>query len=223
MKIKKEGKEKRKNLSFDEAKPTFTHLALIALLKSKLINFIISQNIDGLFLKANIPRRLISELHGNFFTDQCNVCNSKFIRNTASETMGLKLSDRKCPRKTRPCRGVLGDTILDWEDELPKDELKFANKYSRQSDLAICLGTTLQIRPASALPFLAKRLNRGNIVIVNLQPTKMDSKCDLVIHDYVDNVMMLLCKELDVKIDEYNPLNDPTKRCNHEPVQWRRC
>ena len=41
----------------------------------------------------------------------------------------------------------------------------------RQSDLALCLGTTLQILPAGKLPLLAKK-NKGHVVVCNLQPTK---------------------------------------------------
>ncbi|XP_054160307.1 NAD-dependent protein deacylase sirtuin-6-like [Oppia nitens] len=201
--------------------PTQTHMALISLIKAKSIRFIISQNIDGLFLRTNIRRRQIAELHGNFFLDECTHCNSRFIRSTPSHTMALKVSDRQCLRSSRPCRGYLRDTILDWEDELPKNELKWADKYSRESDLSICLGTTLQIEPVGSMPFLSKKLNSGRVVIINLQPTKFDTKADLVIHDYVDNVMILLCKQLNIQIDSYDPTVDPIIN-KPEGTEWRR-
>lgn len=210
-----------KTVSFTDCEPTYTHLALISLLKSKLIRFIVSQNIDGLFLRANIKRKFLAELHGNFFIDQCTHCKTRFIRKTPSESMGLKVSSVNCIRKSRPCRGMICDTILDWDQDLPKDEIKYADKYSRESDLSICLGTTLQIEPAGSLPLLSKKINNGRLVIVNLQPTKFDNKADLVIHDYVDNVIMILCKFLNVKVGKYDTTTDPTKSLL--PVQeWRR-
>ncbi|CAG2167333.1 unnamed protein product [Oppiella nova] len=209
-----------KALSLTDCSPTVTHMALISLLKSKAIKFIVSQNIDGLFLRANIRRRHIAELHGNFFLDECTQCHSRFIRSTPSPTMACKVSDQKCMRWSRPCRGLICDTILDWDQDLPKNELKWADKYSRECDLAICLGTTLQIEPAGSLPFRCQRLNSGRVVIVNLQPTKSDTKADLVIHDFVDNVMTLLCKTLDVKIEAYDPSTDPTK--TRVTTEWRR-
>lgn len=197
--------------SLDDARPTLTHMAVLSLLDAKFFHFIVSQNIDGLFLKANVKRRQIAELHGNFFLDECNVCKTRFIRNKASETMALKVSSNPCPRQNRPCRGSLRDTILDWEDNLPRRELNIATKYSQRSDLSICLGTTLQIMPAGSMPFLAKKKNKGKVAIINLQPTRYDPKADLVIHDYVDNVMVTLAKYLNVNIKTYDTSKDPTK------------
>jgi len=126
--------------------------------------------------------------------------------------MGLKISKNICPRPKRPCRGYLRDTILDWEDDLPRTEFDKAIFYSQKADLCICLGTSLQIVPAANLPFICKKRkdNPGKVVIINLQPTKCDSKADLVIHDYVDNVMILLCKLLGVKITNYDQEKDLT-------------
>ena len=196
-------------------------MALITLIKSKLIRFIVSQNIDGLFLRANIRRRNISELHGNYFLDECTQCRKRFIRSVPSQTMGQKVSEVGCLRRVRPCRGFLADTILDWDQDLPKDELKYADKYSRECDLAICLGTTLQIEPAGSQPLLAQKLKKGRLVIVNLQPTKFDGRADLVIHDYVDNVMVLLCKALNITVVPYDPKTDPTKTST-PGTEWKR-
>lgn len=86
------------------------------------------------------------------------------------------------------CRGQLQDTILDWEDNLPDDDLEISEYHSRYvklnkyyfnnlffyfsvADLNICLGTTLQIVPSGKLPLATKKYG-GKLVIVNLQPTK---------------------------------------------------
>ncbi|RWS31479.1 hypothetical protein B4U80_04697 [Leptotrombidium deliense] len=203
------------SVSFDDAKPNYAHFALLNLLKSNHISFIVSQNIDGLFLKAGATRNQLSELHGNFFLDECNQCYTRFIRNSASTTMGLQVSSVPCPRGGRPCRGFLRDTILDWEDELPLNEMQLANTYSAKADLTICLGTSLQIVPAANMPFMCKKrkVDPGKVVIVNLQATKFDKKADLVIHDYINNVLMKLCKCLNVKVSEYNDTMDLTKHC----------
>lgn len=67
------------------------------------------------------------------------------------------------------------DTILDWEDALPEQELAAATAASAQADLNLCLGTSLQIQPANKLP-LAVLKNKGALVVVNLQPTKLVSR-----------------------------------------------
>ena len=63
------------------------------------------------------------------------------------------------------------DTVLDWEDALPEEDLRRAEYHSSKSDLSLCLGTTLQIVPAGSLPLRAKK-NRGKLVVCNLQQTK---------------------------------------------------
>ena len=56
------------------------------------------------------------------------------------------------------------DFILDWEDALPEDELQAAEKHATQADLAICLGTSLQITPACNLPLRTKRAGADALI-----------------------------------------------------------
>lgn len=68
-------------------------------------------------------------------------------------------------------RGKLRDTILDWEDSLPYKDLVTAEHHSRQADLAVCLGTSLQIQPSGNLPVFTVK-NGEKLVVVNLQKTR---------------------------------------------------
>lgn len=205
------------DVSLADAKPTFTHLALKTLIEDGYVNFIISQNIDGLFLKTGIERKFLSEVHGNFYLDECNHCLRRYVRSTPSQTMGLKVSDVRCPRPGRPCRGYLRDTILDWEDELPLSESEMAELHSEKADLFICMGTTLQINPVGQMPF-RKRITRPKVVIINLQTTKYDSKAELVIHSRVDEVCKQLCSMLGVTVQ--SPI-DFTLNATNKTVVWK--
>ncbi|KFM67224.1 NAD-dependent deacetylase sirtuin-6, partial [Stegodyphus mimosarum] len=158
--LEKQGTKPNINVSFNEAKPTVTHMALVALLNNGFIHFLISQNVDGLHLKSNFPPDKLAELHGNMFLDKCNHCERLFIRKDATSTVGQKHTGHYCPlpkANGRRCRGKLYDTILDWEDELPVRDLNLAEMHSREADLSICLGTTLQIIPSGNLPLLTKK------------------------------------------------------------------
>lgn len=136
----------------------------------------------------------------------------RFIRQEPSLTMGLKLSDQKCFKggSRGRCRGLLRDTILDWEHELPAYELDRAREFCLKADLVICIGTSLQIQPVNQLPFLCKRrkIDKGKVVIINLQRTIMDKKADLVISDYCDDLMKKLVDLLDIKVDDYKEEKD---------------
>ncbi|XP_023223189.1 NAD-dependent protein deacetylase Sirt6-like [Centruroides sculpturatus] len=211
--LEEKGIKPQINTSFDEAVPTTTHMALLALEKAGYVHYIVSQNVDGLHLRSGFPASKLSELHGNMFLHKCNKCKRLFVQNTAGKSVGQKNTGVLCPipkSNNKPCRGTLYDTILDWEDELPEIDLKMAEKHSKEADLSICLGTTLQIIPSGNLPLLTKT-NNGKLVICNLQPTKHDKHADLLIHDYVDNIMIQLLKILEVKITPYSDDIDPTR------------
>lgn len=209
------------NISFDDAAPTKTHMALKKLVNLGKVQYIISQNIDGLHIKSGIQRDYLSELHGNMFLDQCLTCEKLFIRNTATTSVGQKCLEIPCKGKNnsgRPCRAKLYDTILDWEHNLPENDLTFADLHSNIADLSICLGSTLQIVPSGNLPLGVKK-NRGKLVIVNLQPTKHDKKADLIINGYVDEVFEKVMKRLGIEIPEYCVEADPTKK--NEVIEWK--
>ncbi|XP_070511868.1 NAD-dependent protein deacetylase Sirt6 isoform X2 [Cardiocondyla obscurior] len=201
------------NISFDEAIPTKTHMALKKLIEAKKVKFIISQNIDGLHLRSGIQRQHLAELHGNMFTEQCDKCGRQFIRNFATKSVGKKSLDTVCRSEQiggRPCRGRMHDTILDWEHNLPDSDLTLSDLHSSVADLSICLGTTLQIIPSGNLPLYTKKYG-GRLVICNLQPTKHDKKADLIINGNVDEIVVAVMKKLGLEIPEYESSMDPTR------------
>lgn len=74
--------------------------------------------------------------------------------------VGLKETGRLCTEEG--CSGRLRDHILDWEDALPEDELRASERAASEADLAICLGTSLQITPACNLPLRTVRAGRAH-------------------------------------------------------------
>ncbi|XP_058019618.1 NAD-dependent protein deacylase sirtuin-6 isoform X5 [Ahaetulla prasina] len=161
--------------TFENARPSKTHMALLELHRVGILHFLVSQNIDGLHVRSGFPRDKLAELHGNMFVEECMKCGKQYVRDTIVGTMGLKPTGRLCNvskhRGLRSCRGKLMDTILDWEDSLPDRDLNLASEASRRASLSITLGTSLQIKPSGNLPLLTKKKG-GKLVIVNLQPTK---------------------------------------------------
>ncbi|EGW03105.1 NAD-dependent protein deacetylase sirtuin-6 isoform X2 [Cricetulus griseus] len=193
--------------TFENARPSKTHMALVQLERSGFLSFLVSQNVDGLHVRSGFPRDKLAELHGNMFVEECPKCKTQYVRETVVGTMGLKATGRLCTvakaRGLRACRGELRDTILDWEDALPERDLMLADEASRTADLSVTLGTSLQIRPSGNLPLATKRRG-GRLVIVNLQPTKHDRQADLRIHGYVDDVMSRLMKHLGLEIPTWD-------------------
>jgi len=213
--LEKKGEKPEMNVSWDDAKPTKTHMALAKLVEVDKVKFIVSQNIDGLHLRSGVPRTSIAELHGNMFVDQCDKCHKMFVRDSPAPTVGQKYVGGDCPatrHNGRNCRGKLRDFVLDWEAELPDSDLSLSDTHSMMADLSIVMGSTLQIIPAGNLPTYSKKYQEGGkLVICNLQPTKQDKKADLSVHTYVDDVMEKVMKILGLEIPEYNKDLDPVR------------
>ena len=114
------------------------------------------------------------------------------------------------------------DFVLDWEHELPEIDLSLSDSHSVLADLSIVIGLTLQIVPAGTMPTDVKKYNpeSGNLVIINLQPTKHDKKADLIIRCKVDEVFERLFEHLDDKIPEYKESEDPTKSEGDSVIEW---
>ncbi|XP_021786237.1 NAD-dependent protein deacetylase sirtuin-6 isoform X2 [Papio anubis] len=166
--------------TFESARPTQTHMALVQLERVGLLRFLVSQNVDGLHVRSGFPRDKLAELHGNMFVEECAKCKTQYVRDTVVGTMGLKATGRLCT--VAKARGL---------------------RACRNADLSITLGTSLQIRPSGNLPLATKRRG-GRLVIVNLQPTKHDRHADLRIHGYVDEVMTRLMKHLGLEIPAWD-------------------
>ncbi|XP_030384354.1 NAD-dependent protein deacetylase Sirt6 isoform X2 [Scaptodrosophila lebanonensis] len=213
--LEKKGEKPALNISFDDAQPTLTHMALLALVEHGYVQYIVTQNIDGLHLKSGLSRRNLAEVHGNMFIEQCRKCRRQFICPTASKTVGQKTMGYPCQSgldgNSRSCRsGILHDTVLDWEDNLPEPDFQLALMHSTMADLNITLGTTLQIVPSGNLP-LKNLKTGGKLVICNLQPTKHNKHAHLIISTYTDQILSKLCKLIGVEIPKYSEACDPTK------------
>ena len=89
--LEKKGLKPDINVSWGDAVPTKSHMAISKLLDMNLAHFVISQNIDGLHMRSGISRSNIAELHGNMFVDACKTCRRMFVRDSPAPTVGQKL------------------------------------------------------------------------------------------------------------------------------------
>lgn len=54
--LEEKGLSPKMEISFDTAKPSLTHMALVKMVNEGLVHHVISQNVDGLHLKSGFPR-----------------------------------------------------------------------------------------------------------------------------------------------------------------------
>lgn len=149
------------------AQPNPAHLALSKMENMGIARAIITQNIDGLHQKAGATN--VIELHGSMFSYSCPKCLDQ--KENTSEVIEEILSG-KIPRCKR-CGSIVKPGITLFEELLPEQAWEQAELEVEQADVMLVAGSSLEVTPASSLPFTACR--RGcKLIIVNLSPTFLD-------------------------------------------------
>jgi NAD+-dependent protein deacetylase sirtuin 6 len=179
--------------------PTKTHMAIKKLIDEGIVKYLVSQNTDGLHVRSGVPMDKIAELHGNTNKEYCKKCGRKYFRDfhtRSANGVHEHETGRYCA-----CGGKLYDSIINFGESLPEEDLSNAIMNSRMSDCSIVLGTSLRVSPACNLPFMNK--SNRNHCIVNLQKTPYDSVSNIVCHTETDHFMQLVIKELGLEIPDF--------------------
>jgi len=205
--LQEKGMQPQFDVTIEQALPTISHMALVELLEKNIMKFLSSTNVDGLHRRSGIPEKKMTEFHGNCYKELCSSCAKEYLRNfDASSHRGDHRTGRKCD----DCGSHLIDSIINFGENLPQNELEKAAFEANKSDLSLVLGTSMRVSPANKFPLQAVA-NGGKMVIVNLQKTPYDRKAHLVIHERTDKVMQMLMEELGLTIPEYHINEDLVK------------
>lgn len=187
------------SVSFECAMPTLAHMAIYALYQAGYVQYIVSQNVDGLHLRSGIPRDALSELHGNLFVECCPSCeNREYLRDYQTTSVGFQ----PIPGHECECGSTLTDKALDWEDNLPPRDLQRAEDHSRRAALAIVVGSSCQMTPARNMPFRS-RVKGAKAALLNLSKTKLDDRFAMRVRADCDSVFALLLAELNLPLPRY--------------------
>lgn len=192
------------------ARPSATHMALVQMQKIGLVKAILSGNTDGLHLKSGFPRNAIAEIHGNMTKEICwsKKCRGVVFRDYSTRgvatTHTQHVTGRLCPR----CGDKMVDTITNFGETPSAEEQNKMHELQKDGDLCIVMGSSLTVDRETP----SKIALRGNVCIINLQPTPLDNiatgpKQDgapLRINGLVDDVMGRLAKSLGFTIPEWN-------------------
>jgi NAD-dependent SIR2 family protein deacetylase len=204
QKIKTNEKQADLKAKMQTAFPTLTHMALVELMNKNYLKFLISQNVDGLHIKSGIPTDKISEIHGNTNLEYCTntKCNKKIFRDYKCRN-NPEVHKHTTGRKCFDCKCELRDSIINFKENLNELELDLAFDNARNSDLMLCLGSSLRVSPASDLPVETMK-NKGKIVIVNLQKTPYSDLAALSIYGKIEDVMERLMNKLEINSPKWN-------------------
>jgi hypothetical protein len=145
----------------------------------------------------------MSELHGNINMEKCSSCDKKYLRDFRVRN-AQKVHDHKTgrPCDDPECDGILEDTIINFGEGLPEEDLNNGFNHAGCSDLILSMGSSLRVSPAADIPKTVFE-NNGKLVIVNLQKTPLDAYAALNIHAKCDDVMNRLMDKLNIPIPEW--------------------
>ncbi len=171
-------------LNIDLAKPNSGHLKLAEIMNRRAEAHLITQNVDNLHQNSGIDDSKITELHGNATYAKCLNCLKRY----ELDLLKKEFLATKEPPVCNECDGIIKTATVSFGQAMPEEEMITAQKVSIQSDLFICLGSSLAVFPAADLPLLAKETG-ANLVIINNEPTQMDHLSDLVINRDISEVL----------------------------------
>ena len=150
-----------KKIFFDfmgTARPNAAHRAIAALEEAGCVKSVITQNIDRLHQAAG--SRTVYEYHGTIGAMLCMACGLKY----PSSTISLDVLPPRCPG----CAGILKPDFVFFGEAIPEEVDWLARGEAENADLMLIVGTTGAVKPASLIPFIAKRA-RATLIEINTE------------------------------------------------------
>lgn len=160
-----------------QAEPNRGHRAVARLNETGQLQAVITQNVDNLHQASGLPDERIIELHGNTTYASCLDCGLR--REMAEVEAEFHEHDRVKPCAS--CGGIIKSATISFGQAMPEHEMARAQQATETADLFIVVGSSLSVQPAAGFPAYAHQLGCP-LVIVNREPTPLDSMADIVLH-----------------------------------------
>ena len=170
------------------AQPNRGHLALMALERRGKLHALITQNIDELHQQAGHASERVIEVHGTMRRVMCWGCGR---RDPMQEVLARVRAGEQDPR-CLDCGGVLKSDTISFGQAMVPEVIERAMRAAQEADLLLAIGSTLQVYPIASVVPLAKQAG-ARVVIMNNQPTSMDSLADLLLHESIGDVLPVIC------------------------------
>ena len=159
-----------------KAEPNTGHMGVAKLVQSGKVTAVITQNIDGLHQKSGVPDDQVIELHGNANYCKCLDCAKRYEMDEIQ-----KIFENNETLPVCDCGGIIKTATISFGQAMPVREVRQAEQFSLDCDLFMAIGSSLVVYPAAGFPLIAKQ-NGARLVILNRDPTGMDSQADLVLN-----------------------------------------
>jgi len=167
-----------------QAEPNDGHRAFVTLEHRGKLDTLITQNIDGLHLKAGSSPARVIEIHGTMHEVVCLACGERAAMERALARIRAGEEDPPC----RSCGGILKSATISFGQGLVDEDLKRAQQAAASCDLMLAVGTKLSVYPIAGVVPVAKRAG-ARVVILNAEPTEMDELGDAVLRGSISSLL----------------------------------
>jgi NAD-dependent deacetylase len=166
------------------AEPNAGHLALVDLERSGRLRAVVTQNIDGLHLRAGHDPDRVLEIHGTLYAVDCLQCGRTTTMRENLDRVDAGDPDPHC----LVCGGIQKAATISFGQSLKPDVLERSLAAARDCDLLLAVGTTLVVQPAAGLAEVATRAG-ARLVIVNRDPTPYDDLASATLREPIGQVL----------------------------------
>lgn len=161
-----------------QAEPNSGHRALARLEELGYLKGIVTQNIDGLHVKAGSKK--VWEVHGHLRSGYCLGCGKKYPFGELVQQVEMK----RIPPICYNCHSMLRPEVVLFGDPMPPFFFELQHQMEEQCDFMLVVGSSLVVYPVADLPRYA-----GRVAIINNQPTDYDARSEVVIREDISMVL----------------------------------
>ena len=169
---------------FENASPNNGHNAVAKLIQEKKASAVITQNVDNLHQQSGVPDDQIIELHGNSSYATCLSCKKRY----ELSMLKSQFTQNEAVLPCEVCGGIIKTATISFGQQMPEKEMNRAHAVSISCTLFLVLGSSLQVFPAAGFPEIAKQ-HGAKLIIVNRDPTPLDTLADLTLHEEIGPTM----------------------------------
>jgi NAD-dependent SIR2 family protein deacetylase len=196
--------------AFASTRPNAGHEALARMERRGAVSGLVTQNVDGLHLRAGSTR--VVEVHGTMRRVLCLRCGQVFDRRdiatqieqlnpwiTVPENIVMNPDGDVAPASSdgfiipscTVCGGMLKPDVVFFGEFVPADRFRVAESLLRASDALIVAGSSLVVNSGVRIVERARR--RGiPLIIVNREPTRADRWAHVVLPGGTSDVLPAL-------------------------------
>ncbi|MFW9962717.1 MAG: NAD-dependent protein deacylase [Candidatus Sifarchaeia archaeon] len=147
-------------------KPNPAHTTLASWEKRSIVKTLITQNVDGLHIRAGSENVL--EVHGDLWALKCTSC--EYRGKLSIPANGIPL----CP----DCNSHLRPDVVWFGEALNPQIMRKVYAELELADVCIVIGTSALIQPAASFPLIVKQ-HGGKIIEVNIELTALSRLSDV--------------------------------------------